>query len=75
MTKTSQATPDRRGAEMAHVGIERLAAGDGEDDRAERQESRSRGFGEESDAVERIDRRQDLRALEDVDATRAAPGR
>ena len=32
--------PDRQAAEMAHVGVERLGAGDREHDRAERDERR-----------------------------------
>ena len=35
MTSANQATRIGRAAEVAHVGVERLAAGDGEDDRAE----------------------------------------
>ena len=43
---------------MAHVGIERLAAGDAEEDAAEHQQPAPAAVGQEADGVPRIDGRQ-----------------
>ncbi len=48
---------DRRGAEMPHVRVERLGAGDGEDDGAQREEREPRTRADECDRVGRIRRR------------------
>ncbi len=43
---------DRQAAEVAHVGIERLAAGDGQDHRTEGEEGQRRMTDDEADGVE-----------------------
>ena len=64
---------DRLAAEMAHVGIERLGAGDGQEHGPEGEQARRAVGGEESDAVGRADRGQDAGVVGDVDAARRAP--
>ena len=51
--------PDRLASEMPHVGVERLGAGHGENDRAERREGFAEIGGEEMIAVQRVDHRQE----------------
>ena len=58
--------PDRYASEMTHVGIERLGAGDGQDDGAQRQHAVAALLHEEHDGVMRAERPQDRRVLEDV---------
>ena len=55
----------RQCAEVAHVGVERLGAGDGEHDAAQREESEHADGREETDRIERIERQQHLRRLHD----------
>ena len=47
---------DRLAAEVAHVGVQRLAAGDDEEDAAEGEERLAGCCGEEVDDVDRVDR-------------------
>ena len=47
--------PDRPGAEMAHVGVERLGAGDAEEDAAQDGEARESAMGEIGDRVARVE--------------------
>ena len=54
------AAPDRRAAEVTHVGIQRLAAGHGEEDRREHDESGPAVVREELHRVQRIDREHDI---------------
>ena len=65
---------DRRiglGAEMAHVGVERLGAGDAEEHAAEHEKALQAAADQIVEAVERIDRGEDRRMLDDpVDAER-----
>ena len=58
---------DRRFAEMAHVGIKRLATGHGQHHRTERNESVPRLVQENLDRVPGIDRNQHLRRLRQRD--------
>ena len=53
-------------AEVAHVGVERLGAGDGEDDRAEGDEGDAEVVAEELDAVLGGERLDDARVVEDA---------
>ena len=58
---------DRPRAEMAEIGVHRLAAGDGEKGRAEHRESDMQtGMRRELDRAQRIDRGEDLRRLRDA---------
>ena len=57
---------DRLAAEMAEIGIERLAAGDHEEHGAERDQADFAVIVEERDAVERIDREQHMRIVADM---------
>ena len=49
---------DRLAAEMSEIGIERLAAGDGKEDRAERDQAERAVFNEKPDRIIRVDRGQ-----------------
>ena len=52
---------------MPHVGVQRLGARHGEDDRAHREEGAHRLVDEEADRVQRVDHRQDdARPVDDV---------
>ena len=57
---------DRLAAEMAEVGIERLAAGDREEHRAERDQADEAVAGEERHRVIGIDREEDAGIVADV---------
>ncbi len=59
--------PDRVAPEMPHIGIERLGAGDGEHDRAHRQEGVDAVVEEEFDRVPGVERDEDARARQDID--------
>ena len=52
---------------MAHVGIERLGAGDGQEDEAERHEAGRAVAEQEDEAVQRIEGGQDARRVGDMD--------
>ncbi len=52
---------------MAHVGIKRLAAGDGQEDAAEDQQGKARLFDEHAGAIPRIEGQEDFKVIEDVD--------
>ena len=60
------ADADRPGPEVPHVGVERLASRDDEEDRAEQQEADDAVVGEEADGVRRVDGGEDPRRVEDV---------
>lgn len=47
--------PDGPCAEVAHIGVKRLAAGQTEDDRREDEEAPAAGLGEEANPVNRVD--------------------
>ena len=57
---------DRPATEVAHVGVERLAAGDDEEDAAEGEERLPRLGLEEVDDVDRVDGLEHARVLEDL---------
>ena len=59
-------------AEMPHVGVERLGARDGEDDRTEREEADVPLSTEKSHAVPRIERGRDPRLAHDLDDAQRA---
>ena len=59
MTSDDPREADGARAEVAHVGVERLAAGDHEDDAAEHEERRGSHAREEAHGVEGMDRPQD----------------
>ena len=61
---------DGAGAEVPHVRVQRLAAGDGKDDRAQDEEAGHSVRREEVDGVMRRERREDLRASERSDRRR-----
>ena len=50
---------------MAHIGVERLGAGDREKDRAEQHEAASGRLHQDGRAVERVERQQDFRPADD----------
>ena len=66
MTSQSHATRIGRRAEVAHVGVERLAAGDREDDGAEDERPARAVRREERRAVGGAERRQDRRVTGDL---------
>jgi hypothetical protein len=59
------AAPQRRPAEMAHIGVQRLGAGHREKHRAQHQKTAPRRVRQFGDAVERVDRQEDARLLHD----------
>lgn len=64
-----QAVPaplDRLAAEVAHVGVQRLAPGDHQEHRAEREESGQPVADQEVHAEHRVDRPEDARCVDDV---------
>ena len=56
----------RAAAEMAHIGVQRLGAGDGKKNRPEHDEAAPRRRDQQVDAVNRIERQQDPRPLHDA---------
>ena len=64
---------DRRGAEMAHVGVERLRPGDAEHDGTQRHEGLPAGVPEQAQGVGRVERGEHARALDDLERGRAGP--
>src|ERR1700738_3892178 len=60
------AEADRQSAQMAHIRLHRLTAGDGEEDRAEHREPDSRrGLSQVSPGMMRADRGEDFRSAHD----------
>ena len=57
---------DRAPAEVAHVGVERLGAGEREDDRADRREDVPAALAQEVERAARVERLQDRRLLDDL---------
>ena len=57
---------DRPSTEVAHVGVERLGAGDGEDDRGQREERNVEVPEDERQRVGRRQRLEDLRVVDDA---------
>jgi hypothetical protein len=53
--------PDREAAQMAHISVERLAAGDGERDRPEHDEARRRSGDKDADGMRGVQRREHAR--------------
>jgi hypothetical protein len=66
---------DRRGAEVAHVGVERLGPGHGKHDRAERHESRPAGVPEQAQSVARVECGEHGRVLHDLNEAEQAESR
>ena len=64
--QTEPGKPDREAAEMAHVGVERLAAGHRQHHRAQRDEGHQRVVGNEVRRVGRRHRDQHHRVIEDL---------
>ncbi len=76
-SRQDQAEPgplDRRPAEMAHVGIERLGAGHRQHDRAQRHEGLPAGQLEQADGVARIQGAQHPGMLHDLDQAQDGQG-
>ncbi len=57
---------DRLAPEMAEIGIERLGAGDGQEDGADGDEGDVRRIDQEGNDIVRADRQQDFRVVDDV---------
>ena len=65
---------DRGGAEVAHVGVERLGAGDRQHDRPQRHEGLPAGVPEQPERVGRVQRREHARVLDDLRQAEDAEG-
>ncbi len=65
---------DRLAAEMAHVGIERLAAGHRQEDAAEDEQRQEGPFDQHAGAIGRIEGEEDLQVVEDVIEAHHADG-
>ncbi len=63
--------PDRLAAEMAHVGVQRFGAGDGENDRAERDERLPMMMPEKGDGMGRVQGTQNRRIGHDLEKAKA----
>ena len=72
-TRPSQPRVIAAPAEVPHVGVQRLGAGDGEDDGGEREEGDAEVPGEEADGVGRGERLEDLGVRRRCRATPQAP--
>ena len=57
---------DRRAAEMAEIGVERLGSGHGQEHRAEREQPGRAVVDQEAEAMERVDRADDAGIVQDV---------
>ena len=64
---------DRRAAEMAHVGVERLGAGDGEKHAAEHDEADAAMVDEEAERMVRAERGEHAQIVAEVDAGPGPP--
>ena len=74
MTSANQASRIGRAPEVAHVGVERLAAGDDEDDAAEHEEARAtRGATKKRTAWIGLHRAEDRRVVRDLDRAERPP--
>jgi hypothetical protein len=59
--------PDREPAKMAHIGVKRLAAGDGERDGPERDEPSARSGDKDADGMGGVQRREHPRRFGDLE--------